>query len=75
MGKIHKHACNRVELRLDKLETGQNKIETTLENDIKAKLQALHEREAINSNKLDEHSERLNTIQGKLDYLFMLPVT
>lgn len=56
-------------VRLDKLETGQKKIESTLENDIKANLQALHERAAGNTSKLDEHSDRLNTIENKLDYL------
>lgn len=55
--------------RLDKLEVGQKKIESTLENDIKTKLQALHEGLSGNTFKLDEHSERLNTIENKLDYL------
>ncbi len=67
---------NKVESRLDNvdsrligLEKGQRKLEITLENDILVKLQALHEREAINSKKLDEHSRRLDNIEGKLDYL------
>jgi len=60
---------DKVESRLDKLETGQKKIETTLENDINNKLQALHEREAINSNKLDDHSKQLAIMNNKFDYL------
>lgn len=56
--------------RLDKLESGQRKVETTLENDIKTNLQALHERAEGNTSKLDdEHSEKLNTIENKLVYL------
>lgn len=46
-----------------------SKIDITLENDIKTNIQALHEREAINSEKLDEHSEQLTDINNKLDYL------
>jgi len=58
-----------IDSRLNKLEKGQKKLETTLENDIATKLQALHEREAINSEKLDEHSKQLNDINNKLNYL------
>jgi hypothetical protein len=60
---------DKVDSRLIGLEKGQRKLEITLENDISVKLQALHEREAINSKKLDEHSSRLDNIEGKLDYL------
>ena len=60
---------DKVETRFDKVENRLNKIETTLEHDIKNKLQALHEREAANSDKLEEHTQRLNTIENKLDYL------
>lgn len=62
--------------RLDSLEAGQNKldnrmnkIETTLEHDINAKLQALHERAGINTDKLENHTERLETIENKIDVL------
>ncbi len=55
--------------RMQKLETSQKKIETTLENDIRSSLQALHEREAINSDKLDEHSKQLDALNSKFDYL------
>jgi chromosome segregation ATPase len=55
--------------RLDKLESGQRKVETTLENDIKTNLQTLHERAEGNTSKSDEHSEKLNNIENKLDYL------
>jgi len=71
--------------RLDNLESGQNKlehrmgtidnrmseIETTLEHDIKAKLQALHERTGDNTVKLGEHTERLESIENKIDILAM----
>ncbi len=46
-----------------------NKIEITLENDIKTNIQALHERESTNSKKLDEHGRQLTDINNKLDYL------
>lgn len=46
-----------------------DKIETTLEHDIKTNLQSLHERAVTNTDRLQEHSERLNTIENKLDYL------
>lgn len=64
--------------RLDSLETGQkkldsrmSKIETVLEHDIKAKLQALHERAGDNTDKLVEHSKRLESIESKIDILAM----
>jgi len=60
---------DRIDTRLDKLEAGQKKLEITLENDIKPKLQALHERAANNTAKLDEHTQRLETVESKLDYL------
>lgn len=56
-------------LKFDNAESRLKNIEITLENDIAAKLQALHEREAINSEKLDDHSEQLANINNKLDYL------
>lgn len=54
-------------------ETGSrlDKIETTLEHDIKNKLQALHERAAANTDKLDGHTQRLETVENKLDYLVL----
>lgn len=55
--------------RLDLLETGQMKIETTLENDIKANLQSLHERAGGNAAKLEEHTQRLEAIENKIDIL------
>lgn len=60
---------DKVDSRLDNLEAGQKKMETILEHDIKTNLQSLHERAAINTDKLQEHSERLNTIDNKLDYI------
>ena len=55
--------------RFDKVDSRLNKIETTLENDVKVSLQALHERSASNTEKLKEHSEKLESIDNKLDYL------
>jgi len=57
--------------RLDSLETGQKKLETILEHDIKTKLQAVHERASDNTVKLEEHTERLETIENKIDILAM----
>ncbi len=45
------------------------KIESILEHDIKANLQSLHESSFGNTALLQEHSERLNAIDNKLDYL------
>lgn len=45
------------------------KIETTLEHEIKDNLQSLHESSLGNTALLQEHSERLNAIDNKLDYL------
>lgn len=55
--------------RFEKLEIGQRKLETVLENDIKVNLQALHERSEANTAKLDEHTHQLADINNKLDYL------
>ena len=62
--------------RLDSLESGQQelkagqqRIEITLENDMKSSLQALHERAAGNTAKLDEHTQRLEAVENKLDYM------
>jgi hypothetical protein len=52
-----------------KLESGQAKIEVSIEHDIKPSLQALHERAACNTAKLDGHTQRLETVENKLDYL------
>lgn len=60
---------DRIDARLDKLESGQNKLEATLEHDIKNKLQFLHERAEGNTIKLDEHGKQLDTINNKLEYL------
>ena len=57
--------------RLDSLETGQKKLETILDHDIKAKLQALHERAGDNTAKLEEHGKRLKAIENKIDILSM----
>lgn len=64
--------------RLDSLEEGQkkldnviSKIETTLEHDIKVNLQVLHERAGNNTTKLENHTERLETIENKIDVLAM----
>ena len=59
----------KLEAGQEKLEAGQAKIEATLEHDIKSNLQALHERAVNNTDKLDEHTQRLETIENKLDYL------
>lgn len=62
----------------DELRSGQQQlekrltqIETTLEHSIKEKLQALHERESINTDTLAEHGKQLENINDKLDQLFM----
>ena len=60
-----------VDSRFDKIEIRLDKIEITLENDIKTNIQALHEGLESNTVKLDEHTERLQTIENKLDYLAM----
>lgn len=62
---------DKVDSRLDKVDSRLNKIEITLENDIKTNIQVLHERKAINSEKLDEHSKQLTDINKKLDYLIL----
>ena len=54
-----------------KLESGQARIEVVLEHDIKPSLQALHERAAANTAKLEEHDKRLETIENKVDYIAM----
>ena len=54
---------------LNELKTGQKKIEASLENEIKEKLQAVQEGVAGNTEKLDNHTQRLETIENKLDYL------
>lgn len=46
-------------------------IETTLEHEIKEKIQALHERESINTDTLAEHGKQLENINNKLDLLSM----
>ena len=61
----------RVESRLDKIESKQAKIEVTIEHDIKNSLQLLHEGVAVNTSKLNEHTERLNIIENKVDYIAM----
>jgi len=58
--------------RLDNLETGNKKLESILEHDIKGKLQALHERAGQNTDKLIEYSKRLESIENKMDILAML---
>ena len=62
--------------RFEKLESGQqqltkrlDKIEIKLEHDITNSLQSLHERVAGNTAKLEEHTQKLSTIENKLDYL------
>jgi tetrahydromethanopterin S-methyltransferase subunit G len=60
---------DKIDSRLDKVDSRLDKVEITLENDIKTNIQILHEREAINSEKLDEHSKQLTNINKKLDYL------
>lgn len=61
-----------------KLESGQqqittrlDKIEIKLEHDIKNSLQSLHEGMAGNTAKLEEHTQRLSTIENKVDYITM----
>lgn len=60
-----------VNQRLDSLEAGQKKLETTLEHDIMKKLQAVHERAGDNTDKLRDHTERLESIERKIDILAM----
>jgi len=62
---------NEITQRLDSLEAGQKKLETILEHDIKTKLQAVYERASDNTDKLEEHTERLETIENKIDILAM----
>ena len=57
--------------RLDSLEEGQKKIETIMEHDVKTNLQALHERAGDNNVKLGDHTERLESIENKIDILAM----
>ena len=49
--------------------TRLDKIEIVLEHDVKNSLQSLHEGVAVNTSKLNEHTERLNTIENKVDYI------
>lgn len=60
---------DKLEFGQKKLESGQVKIEAALEHDIKPSLQALHERAAANTDKLDGHTQKLETVENKLDYL------
>jgi chromosome segregation ATPase len=69
--KETKQRFQEVSQRLDSLETGQKKIETILEHDVKTKLKALHERAGDNTVKLGEHTERLDSIESKIDILAM----
>lgn len=48
-----------------------DKIEIALEHDVKNSLQSLHEGMAGNTSTLTEHTERLNTIENKVDYIAM----
>ena len=59
-----------------KLESGQqqitkrlDKIEIVLEHDVKNSLQLLHEGVADHTSQLKEHTERLNAIENKVDYI------
>jgi len=51
--------------------TRLDKIEIVLEHDVKNSLQSLHEGVAVNTSKLNEHTERLNIIENKVDYIAM----
>ena len=62
---------NETNSRFDSVEARMSKVEIGIENDIKPSLQALHERAAINTDKLQEHSEKLDTIQNNLDYIVL----
>ena len=55
---------NETNSRFDSVEARMSKVEIGIENDIKPSLQALHERAAINTEKLD-------TIQNNLDYIVL----
>jgi uncharacterized phage infection (PIP) family protein YhgE len=61
------------ELRSDinELKTGQGKIEIKLEHDINNSLQSLHDGVNGNTSTLKEHTERLNAIENKVDYITM----
>jgi len=65
------HRMGTIDNRMSKIDNRMSKIETTLEHDIKAKLQALHERTGDNTVKLGEHTERLESIENKIDILAM----
>jgi chromosome segregation ATPase len=56
---------------MSSLDRRMSKVETTLEHDIKANLQALHERTWDNTLKLKEHNEKLESIENKIDILAM----
>ena len=57
--------------KFDKVDSRLDKIEVKLEHDIKNSLQSLHEGMSGNTSKLNEHTERLNTIENKVDYIAM----
>jgi hypothetical protein len=57
--------------KFDKVDLRLNKIETTLEHDIKNSIQALHERAAGNTDKLQDNGTQLDNMNGKLDYLVL----
>lgn len=62
---------NETNSRFDSVEARLSKVEIGIENDIKPSLQALHERAAVNTDKLQEHSGRLDAIENKLDYIVL----
>jgi len=62
---------NETNTRLDKIESKQAKVEIIIEHDIKNSLQSLHDGMAGNTATLKEHSERLNAIENKVDYIAM----
>lgn len=56
---------------IKELKAGQAKIEIKLEHEIKNSLMSLHEVVADHTLQLKEHSERLTSIENKVDYISM----
>ena len=67
-----------IDSRLDTIDTdvkelkaGQTKIDIKLEHDITNSLLSLHEGMSDHTAQLKEHSERLTSIESKVDYISM----
>lgn len=53
--------------RLDKVEQGQKRLETVIENDIKTDINALYDGYRQVYEKLQEHDRRFDTLESKLE--------